>query len=312
MDKSCKAAIFSLEGTDISAKEARLFQDTRPYGFILFKRNIDNPDQVRRLRKRLQECVGFACPILIDQEGGRVQRMGPPHWQSYPSAQHFGSLFEDNKLGASDAEDALEINSLVMVGDLDDVGITVNCTPVLDLRYPGTHDAIGDRAYSSDPEIVTRAGDVVCKAYLDSDLIPVIKHLPGQGRAQQDSHEILPVVDASVDELQVDMKPFKALSQKYGQLIWGMVAHILYPVWDSELPATLSPTIIHDVIRKEIGFKGVLVSDDLSMGALEKWGTIPERAQKTLEAGCDLALYCAGKIEEMQALSEILPVFEQQ
>lgn len=309
MGKPCKAAIFSLEGTKISAEEARLFQDTRPYGFILFKRNIDNPDQVKKLCADLRKSVGFSCPILIDQEGGRVQRMGPPHWQDYPSAEHFGSLFEDHQQSAN-AEDALEINSLVMVGDLEDAGITVNCTPVLDLRYPDTHDAIGDRAYSSDPEIVTRAGDIVCKAYLDSDMIPVIKHLPGQGRAQQDSHDVLPVVDASIDALQKDMEPFKTLSKKYGQHIWGMVAHILYPVWDSELPATLSPTIIQDIIRKEIGFEGILLSDDLSMGALEKRGTIPERAKKTLEAGCDLALYCAGEIDEMRALSENLPVFQ--
>ena len=294
-----KSVILSCEGLTLSSAERDFFRDFRPLGFILFKRNIDNKHQLKELCTTLRDVAGHDCPILIDQEGGRVRRMRPPHWPDYPAMKEIGDL---------DDKDRLIETIRGMSGDLREVGIDVNCAPVLDVLCPDTHDAIGDRAFSTDPEMVTVLGRLACEVFLEEGITPVIKHIPGQGRASQDSHYNLPIVSNSYNELcGHDFVPFRHLAAKpFAPKIWGMVSHIVYSAIDPDHPASVSVKITA-LIREDIGFKGLLVSDDLGMAALARYGSLADRVERTLEAGLDIALYCGGKLDDMTQIAKVCP-----
>ena len=301
------AAVFSIEGTTLTHGEKSLLSAAQPLGVILFGRNCESPHQVKQLSDEIRTAVGWDCPILIDQEGGRVCRMKSPHWHVHQAANDFGKILEsDFDKGAERLNNEMTDLARMLLKS----GVDVNCAPVLDVLTDATHAAIGDRAYSDNPELVAYAGDIVCQAFLDAGVTPVIKHMPGHGRATVDSHHDLPVVNASLDELMTtDFFPFQSIAQKpYAASVWGMVAHIVYPQIDpSGLPATLSPIILNDIIRGKIGFDGLLFSDDLDMRALETYGSIADRALLSLQAGCDVALYCWAKMDVMEELASKLP-----
>jgi beta-N-acetylhexosaminidase len=292
-----KAAIFGLAGLAVSDDEHRFFQDADPLGFILFARNCETPDQVRALVTDLRAIVGRAdVPVLIDQEGGRVARLRPPHWREAPPAAVFGALAARDEEGA---EEAVRLNARLIGAELVALGIDVDCAPVLDVPAAGSHDIVGDRAFGDSPALVARLGRAAVEGFLMAGVIPVIKHIPGHGRATVDSHHALPVVKAGLDVLrQVDFAPFAALADAP----WAMTAHVVYHAIDPDNPATTSRTAIAEIIRGEIGFDGVLVSDDLSMKALH--GSLGERAAAALAAGCDIALHCNGEMEEMRAVAD--------
>jgi len=294
-----RAVILGCAGVRLSAEERGFFARFNPLGFILFARNVEAPDQLRALIAELRQSVGRAdAPILIDQEGGRVQRLRPPYWRAAPPAARFGEL----ALRDSDAAcEAARLNARLIGAELADLGIDMVCAPVLDLRFPGAHEVIGDRAFSSDPEIVRLLGRAACEGFFAAGVVPIVKHSPGHGRGMVDSHLSLPVVEASRAELErSDFRPFKSLAD----MPWAMTAHVVYRAIDAKRPATTSPLIVDQVIRGHIGFDGVLIGDDLSMEALH--GSIAERAEATLAAGCDLALHCNGKMDEMKMLSEVV------
>jgi beta-N-acetylhexosaminidase len=298
------ACVFSIEGETLSLAEKSLFSASQPFGFILFGRNCKTPEQLKKLTDQIRSAVGWHCPIMIDQEGGRVARLRAPLWQDFPAAMLFG-----DKIACGDGCDDLTLSMKSMALMLIDMGIDANCAPVCDVLFPETHDVIGNRAYSNDTGVVTTAALATCQAFLEAGVTPIIKHLPGHGRATVDSHHDLPVVKASLSDLKrTDFVPFKNLAQSpLAPSIWGMVAHIIYQHIDAENPSTLSKTIINDIIRQEIGFDGLLLTDDLDMKALEKYGTIPERANLSLQAGCDIALYCWAKLDVMEKLASDLP-----
>jgi beta-N-acetylhexosaminidase len=281
--------ILGCAGAALASEERDFFRDTDPLGFILFQRNCVDPDQLRRLIEALRESVGRAdAPVLIDQEGGRVARLRPPHWRSYPPAARIAAL------GDGAAAAARDVTRLI-ADDLARLGITVDCLPVLDLPVPGADAIIGDRAYGTTPERVAAVGRAACEGLLAGGVLPVVKHIPGHGRATVDSHLACPVVASPREELAArDFAPFRALND----MAWAMTAHIVYSAIDSARPATLSPVVIAEVIRGEIGFAGVLISDDLSMAALG--GGIGARAAGALASGCDLVLHCSGRLEEMR------------
>jgi len=286
------AVVFGCAGETLRPDERRFFSDADPFGFILFKRNCRTSDQVRGLIDSLRDAVGRAdAPVLIDQEGGRVQRLGPSNWRDVPAAARFARLPGDT------APEATRLNARLMAYELSELGITIDCTPVLDVLREGADPIIGDRAYGDDPVRVAELGRAVCGGLLAGGVLPVIKHIPGHGRADADSHKALPRVDASMDDLwSVDFEPFTELSD----MPWAMSAHVLYTAIDDKNPATLSPTII-DLIRDDIGFGGVLISDDLSMEALS--GSLAERTAAAMKAGCDLGLHCNGDMDEMKAVA---------
>ena len=286
------AAIFGVSGQVLTSEERAFFRDVQPLGFILFARNVADPDQVRRLVNDLRASVEHAeAPVLIDQEGGRVQRLKPPHWRAASAAAKFGALASQR---ASDGRKAVFLNHQLIGAELAALGIDVDCAPLLDVQQPGAHDVIGDRAYGSDPEQVATLGRAAADGLMSAGITPVIKHIPGHGRSMVDSHHDLPRVTTSHAELsRIDFVPFKRLND----LPWGMTAHIVYEALDKELPATLSAKVIAEIIRGEIGFDGLLLSDDLSMKALR--GTLAELARESVAAGCDIALHCNGKMEEM-------------
>ena len=291
------ALIVGVEGLRLSEDERQFFRDTDPMGFILFKRNCESPEQVTKLVNECRKAVDRNdAPILIDQEGGRVQRLCPPHWRDVPPARRFVDLYEcDSGRGL----EALYLNALLMARDLTKLGITINCAPVLDVPHSDTHDVIGDRALGAAPNVVSKLARAVCCGLLAGGVLPVIKHLPGHGRARTDSHLELPLVDASLDELEdCDFLPFKELSD----MPWAMTAHVLFSALDESGPATTSPKVIQEVIREKLGFDGVLVSDDIGMGALS--GKFDERVRASLEAGCDIALHCSGDLQEMIAATK--------
>jgi beta-N-acetylhexosaminidase len=290
------AAIYGCAGLTLGAAEARFFEATNPFGFILFARNCETPDQVRDLVAALRGSVGRAdAPVLIDQEGGRVARLKPPHWRAAPPASYFGRMASHDR---ERAHEALRINTRLLAAELTDLGIDVDCVPLLDLQVPGAHDVIGDRAFGGDPELVADLGRVVCETLLECGVMPVVKHIPGHGRARVDSHKELPVVDTAAAELEAtDFRPFQALADAP----WAMTAHVVYAALDGARPATTSPDLIARVIRGQIGFGGLLLSDDLSMEALK--GSLGERAEASLAAGCDVALHCNGKAAEMEAVA---------
>jgi beta-N-acetylhexosaminidase len=289
-------AIFGLKGPELGADERRFFREADPLGFILFQRNCETPDQVRRLTAALRDAVGRAdAPILIDQEGGRVQRLKPPQWRAAPTAARFGEIAERN---AARGLEATRLNSLLIGRELAALGIDVDCAPVLDLAWPGAHEVIGDRAFSADPDRVAMLGRAVCEGLLAAGVLPVIKHIPGHGRALVDSHHSLPTVEAGRAELErTDFKPFRLLHD----MPWGMTAHITLKAIDPDRPATLSPAVIADVVRGHIGFDGLLLGDDISMKALT--GNLADLARQMLAAGCDIVMHCNGKLAEMTEIA---------
>jgi beta-N-acetylhexosaminidase len=287
-----RAVILGCAGERLNADERRFFGDADPVGFILFRRNCRFPAQVRDLVAALRDAIGRSdAPVLIDQEGGRVARLRPPFWRLYPSAAFLGSLPDPQ------AELAARLGARLIADDLEQLGITVDCLPVLDIPVAGADPVIGDRAYGTEPGRVTRLARAVCEGLLEGGVLPVIKHIPGHGRARVDSHYSCPVVETDTDELShTDFAPFRALAA----MPWAMSAHIVYMAIDPTEPATLSHRVISQVIRGAIGFDGVLVSDDLSMRALG--GGIAERAGRALTAGCDLVLHCNGNRREMETI----------
>jgi len=300
------ACIFSVSGETLTDRELSVFKDSDPLGFILFKRNCENPEQVKSLVDQLKETVGRDCPILIDQEGGRVQRLRPPHWREYSPMKVFGDLYREDPEAALEQ---LRFETLRLSEELVELGINVDCAPVLDLIFDGAHDIVGDRSFSDDPDIVYRLGLSVCRHFLSAGITPIIKHIPGHGRALADSHLELPHVDADYDDLsKLDFAPFRAIAKsEVGQAVWAMTAHMTYQALETDIPMSLSADSITKVIRDDIGFDGVLICDDLDMKALDAYGTVSDKANKAIAAGCDLGLYCAGEIEKMEELAENLP-----
>ena len=284
------AAIFGPEGPKITAWEQAFFRETQPFGFILFARNIDTPDQLRRLTHSLRESVQRDAPILIDQEGGRVQRMRPPHWREYLPAL-------DQMAHARDPLRAQWVRNRLIAAELTDVGIDANCAPLADIAEDATHPVLQNRLYGRDVETVVAAARACANAHLAGGVLPVLKHIPGHGRATMDSHLALPRVDAPRAALEArDFAAFKALND----LPMGMSAHIVFSDIDPAAPATISAAMMK-VIRQDIGFDGLLMTDDLSMQALS--GTVAERTTAALKAGCDVILHCNGEQAEMQAVA---------
>ena len=293
------AAIFGCAGTRLSEPEAAFFRDADPLGFILFQRNCEDPDQVRALTEALRETVGRAAPVLIDQEGGRVRRLKPPHWPDHPAAARFGRLAETS---LDLAAKAAKLHARAIAAMLAPLGIDHDAAPSLDLGLPSESDVIGDRAFSGDPAVVATLGRAACDGFLAGGVMPIIKHMPGHGRAQVDSHKALPVVTTDWPTLaETDFAPFRALAD----LPWGMTCHLEFAAIDPDRPATLSPDVIGRAIRDAIGFDGVLASDDLSMNALS--GTLGERAAAAIAAGCDVALHCNGVFDEMVDVAASVP-----
>jgi beta-N-acetylhexosaminidase len=295
-----RAFIAGCSGLTLTDDERAFFQTAEPWGFIFFKRNIGSPPQVRALTQALRETVGREdAPILIDQEGGRVQRMGPPHWPAYPPGRAYG------RIAGNDTPFQREIARLgarLMAHDLREVGINVDCVPVLDVPVEGAHDVIGDRAYGRDPETVAVLGRAAAEGLIAGGVLPVIKHVPGHGRAGADSHHDLPVVHASRRELESqDFLPFRHLAD----MPLAMTAHVVYTALDPDRPATTSPAVMREVIRGVMRYDGLVMSDDLSMNALA--GTLAERAAAAFAAGCDMALHCNGRLDEMDAVAAEAP-----
>jgi beta-N-acetylhexosaminidase len=297
--------IFGCLGTELAAAEREFFTAAQPWGFILFSRNISDRDQVRRLVNSLRECVGDErAPVLVDQEGGPVARLGPPQWNVRPSAARFGGL---HMVSPETAREAAYLNARLIAHDLAEIGINVNCVPVLDVPVAGADAVIGTRAFSSDPAVVIDLGRAVIEGMLDGGVLPVMKHIPGHGRATADSHKALPRVTANAENLSAsDFVTFRSLNR----CPLAMTAHVVFEAIDPQRPATTSPKLIRDVIRGEIGFEGVLVSDDLSMKALK--GPLSVRAKAALFAGCDIVLHCNGNLGEMREIAEeAKPVHDQ-
>lgn len=289
-------AIYGCSGQELGAEERAFFHDTMPWGFILFARNIDDREQVRALVDALRETVGDAgAPVLIDQEGGRVTRLKPPNWRERPPAARFGEVYANSQEVATEAA---YLNARLIAADLGELGINVDCLPVLDVPVEGADNIIGDRAFSSDPAAIIALGRAVIEGLMEGGVLPVMKHIPGHGRALADSHLALPRVATTAEELSAtDFVTFRSLNQ----CPLAMTAHVVYEGIDPQRPATTSPKVIRDVIRGEIGFDGLLMSDDVSMGALE--GPISARAKAALFAGCDVVLHCNAKMDEMKEVA---------
>src|ERR1700690_18859 len=287
-----KAFITGIAGTTLNADERAFIQAEQPWGFILFKRNIETPDQVARLVEELKKCAGRSeTPVLIDQEGGRVQRLGPPHWPAYPPGALFGQLYDlDPMLGLS----AARLSARLIAADLWELGISVDCLPLADVPVAGADAVIGDRAYGTEPGKVAAIARAVTEGLEQGGILPVLKHIPGHGRATADTHLRLPTVDTPKNELErTDFAAFQPLAN----LPMAMTAHVVFSALDPAHPATTSATIIEQVIRGVIGFQGLLMSDDVSMNALS--GSIAERTRAIFAAGCDMVLHCNGKLDEM-------------
>ncbi len=297
---SIKAFICGCEGTQLNADEREFLYSYKPAGLILFSRNVESKEQLKRLCADFRKAVGrLDAPVLVDQEGGRVQRLKPPVWEKYPPAGLYGKLFEyDQDL----AKRGAFLGAYLIGRDLAEVGISMNCLPVLDVPIKGASNVIGDRAYSDLPETISTLGNEVIRGSLAAGITPVMKHMPGHGKALVDSHEHLPIVEATRSELEKsDFIPFTRLNN----CPFAMTAHIVYKSLDSERPATQSKTIISEVIRGYLGFEGCLMSDDVSMKALGS--NMKDRVGKLFDAGCDLALHCNGNMGEMQAVAEASP-----
>jgi beta-N-acetylhexosaminidase len=295
-----RAFITGMAGTAITADERIFLRKSRPWGLILFARNIKEPAQVRALTEEFRDILGRKdAPVLIDQEGGRVQRLGPPHWPAYPAAAAYGELFRGNPaLGI----EAAKLGARLIASDLEALGITVDCLPVADVPVQGADAVIGSRAYGDTPHQVAALAAAAAAGLMAGGVLPVVKHMPGHGRATADSHARLPVV--ATDRKTLDLTDFAAF-MPLAALPLGMTAHVVFTAVDPSLPATTSPTIIREVIRGLIGFSGVLMSDDVSMGALS--GSLGERTRRTLAAGCDLVMHCNGDLAEMQEVAAFCP-----
>lgn len=297
---AARAFITGVSGTALTDDERAFLRDQRPWGFILFKRNIETPDQVIRLVEEMRSAIGQpGAPVLIDQEGGRVQRLQPPQWPAYPPGAVFSALYDaDRETGL----EAARLSSRLIAADLADLGITVDCLPLADVPVPGADSVIGDRAYGTAPEKVAAIGRAVTNGLAQGGVLPVLKHIPGHGRATADSHFRLPTVDTPAGELaKTDFAAFKPLAD----LPMAMTAHVVFSALDPAQPATTSATIIEQVIRGTIGFQGLLMSDDVSMNALQ--GSIAERTRASLRAGCDVVLHCNGKLDEMTEVAGEAP-----
>jgi len=291
---------FGLEGPVLTDAERDLFRATDPAGYILFLRNCVDPEQVKALTDDLKALSGRgeALPILIDQEGGRVARLKPPHWPAFPPAKAFADLWDVSPVSAMDAA---RMNARAIAAVVRSVGVTVDCLPVLDVPVEGAHDVIGDRAYGFEPTQVASLGKATLDGLREGGVVGVIKHIPGHGRARSDSHLELPVVDDALDALQQDFAPFAKLADAP----MAMTAHVVYTAIDAERCATLSPKVIGEVIRGQIGFTGLLMSDDINMKALS--GSYAEKSLGCLDAGCDVVLHCSGILSEMQEVAACLP-----
>lgn len=293
------AAIFSLSGPVLTQDEAALFRAADPAGYILFARNVADSEQVRALTDSLRALHGRDLPILIDQEGGRVARLRPPHWPEFPAGARFAELYETAPLSALEAA---RLNGLALAATLRPLGITVDCLPVLDVPQADAHDVIGDRAYGTEPSRIAAIGRATLEGLQAAGVVGVIKHIPGHGRARADSHLELPVVEADADALEIDLAPFITLAPRAAM---AMTAHVTYSAWDAERCATLSPAVIERIIRGRIGFDGWLMTDDLAMKALS--GPAVENGRAALAAGCDVVLHCSGDLSELESLAAGLP-----
>ncbi|MGD9544834.1 MAG: beta-N-acetylhexosaminidase [Methylocystis sp.] len=293
-----RAFICGLRGVSLDAEERAFLREAAPWGVILFRRNIETPEQVALLTGEIRDALGRQAPILVDQEGGRVQRLGPPHWRAYPAA----ARFETAAAAAAQAERLAWLGARLIAHDLRQVGIDVDCLPVLDTPAEGSHGIIGDRAYSRGPARVAAMGRAAAEGLMAGGVAPVIKHIPGHGRARADSHLELPVVEAPREELErIDFAPFIANAD----LPMAMSAHVVYTAIDPSAPATLSKTVVRDIIRGHIGFDGLLMTDDLSMKALS--GSFRERAERAIGSGCDMVLHCNGDLGEARPVAEGAP-----
>ena len=295
-----RAFITGIAGTELGAAEREFIAAAQPWGFILFKRNIDNPPQVTALNSELRSIVGDPeAPILIDQEGGRVQRFGPPNWPAYPPGAAFGQLYDiDSAFGLA----AARLSARLIADDLARTGVSVDCLPVADVPVAGADAVIGDRAYGTEPAKVAAIARAVADGLEQGGILPVLKHIPGHGRATADTHFALPVVDTPEDELnRTDFAAFRSLAD----LPMAMTAHVVFSAVDAAHPATTSATMIERVIRGLIGFQGLLMSDDVSMNALA--GSIAERTRAVFAAGCDVVLHCNGKLDEMSQVAGETP-----
>jgi beta-N-acetylhexosaminidase len=292
-------AIFGIAGESLSADERAFFRECDPAGYILFGRNCVDRAQMRALTDDLRDMHGrdrlFVC---IDQEGGRVARMKPPEWSRFPPGAAFDALWD---LAPSSAIEAARANAEAMGIELAEVGITVDCHPTLDVRHPSAHDVIGDRALGTEPLRVAALGRAIIEGLARAGVAGCIKHMPGHGRSEADTHKEMPTITASEAELETDIAPFRALRDTPV----GMTGHLLFTAWDKQNPATQSPFVVGEIIRKRIGFSGLLLTDDLDMEALDE--TVPERAEKALAAGCDLALNCWAKMDDMMGIAQRLP-----
>ncbi|WJR81589.1 beta-N-acetylhexosaminidase [Bradyrhizobium sp. NP1] len=297
---SMRAFIIGIAGTELAAAERAFIQAERPWGFILFKRNVDNPQQTAALVRELCDAAERPdAPVLIDQEGGRVQRLGPPHWPVYPAGAVFSALYD---LESAAGLAAARLSARLIAADLADLGITVDCLPLADVPVAGADAVIGDRAYGTEPVKVAAIARAVTDGLEQGGVLPVLKHIPGHGRATADTHHRLPVVDTPKNELErTDFAAFRPLSD----LPMAMTAHVVFSAIDPAQPATTSATMVEQVIRGVIGFQGLLMSDDVSMNALA--GSIAERTRAIFAAGCDLVLHCNGKLDEMQDVARATP-----
>ena len=293
-----KPVIFGLSGPSLTADERAFFREAEPAGYILFKRNVENRAQLRALTDSLRDLAGRDdLAILIDQEGGRVARMQPPEWPAFPAGPAFDKLYEIAPISGIEAARA---NARAIALTLAEVGITVDCLPLLDVAHADTTQAIASRSLGREPRRVAAMGRATLEGLSDGGVVGVVKHMPGHGRAKVDSHYELPVVEASAEELEIDLAPFRTLS-------WApmaMTSHVVYKAWDAERPATLSPVVIEEVIRGQIGFDGLLMTDDIDMKALS--GSAGEKAAAAIAAGCDVALDCWARMDEMVEIAERL------
>jgi beta-N-acetylhexosaminidase len=297
---SARAFITGISGIALTPQEVALLREADPWGLILFKRNVDNPSQVARLTAAFREVVGRDAPVLVDQEGGRVQRLGPPHWPLYPSGAAYGRLYDRD---AEAGRRAAHLGAQLIATDLAAVGIDVDCLPLADVPVAGADAVIGDRAYGTTPDKVAALARAAARGLMTAGALPVLKHIPGHGRATADSHLALPVVETDYASLAAsDFAAFRPLCE----LPLAMTAHVVYTAIDPIAPATTSVTVVRDVIRHAIGFRGLLMSDDISMGALT--GSIAERSRAAIAAGCDVILHCNGKLAEMEEVAASVPM----
>ncbi len=294
-----RAFITGLSGLAITANERAFLHEAQPWGLIIFKRNVSDQKQVSELTNSFRDAVGWSAPILVDQEGGRVQRLGPPHWPAYPAGAVYGALYDRNPVGALAV---CRLAGRLISNDLNVLGLDVDCLPLADVLSGGADPVIGDRAYGSEPGKVAAIAAAIAEGLLAGGVLPVVKHLPGHGRATVDSHHKLPVVD--IDRATLEATDFAAFRPLAG-LPLGMTAHVVFSAIDPDAPATTSVTMVREVIRRFIGFRGLLMSDDVSMKALS--GTIAERSRAAFAAGCDVVLHCNGDLAEMTQVAGLAP-----